>query len=186
MPEEPPDAELVRRIAAQHESAREAEAMLCRRFAPRVRLYGLRHLGGEDRARELIQMVLLAVLEAARAGRIEDPTKTDRFVLGVCRNTASRFREAERRASPTESEKLTELLGGFVPRHRADLGPLMPCIDKLEERARFVLMLTFVEERDTEEIAGTLSMTAGNVRVARHRAIDALRRCFDRTTGGEP
>ena len=39
------DAELARRIAAA-EPGRDAsaEAELCRRFAPRVRLYGLRHL----------------------------------------------------------------------------------------------------------------------------------------------
>jgi RNA polymerase sigma-70 factor (ECF subfamily) len=186
MPEELPDAELVQRIAARDESARDAEAALCRRFAPRVRLYGLRHLGGEDGARELVQMVLLGVLEAARAGRIEDPAKTERFVLGVCRNTVLRVRQVERRTSPTESEKLTELLGGFVPKHRADAGQLLPCIDALEERARTVIMLTFAEERETDEIARALSMTTGNVRVARHRAIDALRRCIDEKTGDMP
>jgi RNA polymerase sigma-70 factor (ECF subfamily) len=186
MPEDTPDAELIRRIAARDDSAGKAEATLCRRFAPRVRLYGLRHLGAEEPARELVQVVLLAVLEAARAGRIEDPAKTDRFVLGVCRNTVLRVRQVERRTSPTESEKLTELLGGFVPKHRADLGMLMPCVEKLEERARTVLMLTFVEERDTDEIASALSMKAGNVRVARHRALDALRKCIDVQTGDAP
>src|SRR5688572_5444185 len=69
------DAELVRRIMAGGGDARAAEAELCRRFAPRVRLYGLRHLRSEDRARDLVQSVLLAVLEAVRAGRVEDPDR---------------------------------------------------------------------------------------------------------------
>jgi RNA polymerase sigma-70 factor (ECF subfamily) len=41
----PDDSELARRIVAagtRHDAAAEAE--LCRRFAPRIRLYGLRHL----------------------------------------------------------------------------------------------------------------------------------------------
>src|SRR6266566_5663281 len=91
-----PDAEIVRMIAVQTgarehaESAQFAEAELCRRFAPRIRLYGLRHLRDEERARDLVQAVLLAVLVAARAGRIEDPERFDRFVLGTCRNTSMR------------------------------------------------------------------------------------------------
>jgi len=60
------NAELVRRIAARAEGSRAAEEALCRRFATRVRLYGLRHLRDEDRARDLVQAVLLAVIEAAR------------------------------------------------------------------------------------------------------------------------
>jgi hypothetical protein len=43
------DAELVDRIA-RGADVRDAEAELCRRFAPRIRLYGLRHLRSEDRA----------------------------------------------------------------------------------------------------------------------------------------
>jgi RNA polymerase sigma-70 factor, ECF subfamily len=81
------DGELVRCIALR-ERAHEAEAELCRRFAPRVRLYGLRHLRTEDRAADLVQSVLLAVLEAARAGRIAEPEHVGRFVLGTCRNVA--------------------------------------------------------------------------------------------------
>ena len=66
VPMEAPDGELVRLIAAGAADAPAAEAELCRRFAPRIRLYGLRHLRDEDRARDLVQAVLLAVLQAAR------------------------------------------------------------------------------------------------------------------------
>src|SRR6187551_1021000 len=75
------DGELVRAIAARAEDAPAAEAELCRRFAPRIRLYGLRHLRDEDRAADLVQAVLLAVLQAARAGRIADADRVDRFML---------------------------------------------------------------------------------------------------------
>ena len=92
---EAPDGELVRPIAARAADAPAAEAELCRRFAPRIRLYGLRHLRDEERARDLVQAVLLAVLQAARAGRIADPERVDRFMLGTSRNVAQRMRESD-------------------------------------------------------------------------------------------
>src|SRR6187551_3775066 len=95
------DAQLARRAATG--SDRAAEAELCRRFGPRIRLYGLRHLRDEDRARDLVQTVLLAVLQAARAGRITDPERVDRFMLGTCRNVALRMRDAERRSDGDEA-----------------------------------------------------------------------------------
>ena len=96
---EAPDAELVRAIAARADDAPAAEAELCRRFAPRIRLYGLRHLRDEDRAADLVQAVLLAVLQAARAGRIADPDRVDRFMLGTSRNVALRMRETDGRSA---------------------------------------------------------------------------------------
>jgi RNA polymerase sigma-70 factor (ECF subfamily) len=59
---------LARRIAGAGrapESAAEAE--LYRRLAPRVRLYGLRHLRDPQAAADLVQQVLLMTLERLRA-----------------------------------------------------------------------------------------------------------------------
>ena len=90
------NAELVRRIAS-----RAAETELCRRFASRAQLYGRRHLRDPDGARDLAQAAMLAVLEAARACRIADAPRLDRFVLGTCRNIAARMRDVDARAEPT-------------------------------------------------------------------------------------
>src|SRR6478672_7029961 len=91
LPMQAADGELVHLIAAGADDAPAAEAELCRRFAPRIRLYGLRHLRDEDRAADLVQAVLLAVLQAARAGRIADPERVDRFMLGTSRNVSRRM-----------------------------------------------------------------------------------------------
>src|SRR3569623_1283796 len=95
---EAPDADLIRTIAAAGPDGPRAEAELCRRFAPRIYLYGRRHLRDEDRARDLVQAVLLAVLQAARAGRVTEPDHADRFMLGTCRNLASSVRVTRHRA----------------------------------------------------------------------------------------
>lgn len=180
------DAEVVLRIAAGSGGARDAEAELCKRFAPRIRLYGLRHLRDEDRARDLVQAVLVAVLVGARAGRVREPDKVARFVLGTCRNVASRVRETEGRADlvaeidewPADIATTAEAerAGGL---ERVDLAALIHCVSLLDERARLVVSLSFREERPTEEVAARLGTTVGNVRVLRHRAVAALRRCLD-------
>jgi RNA polymerase sigma-70 factor (ECF subfamily) len=171
------DAELVRAIAAGADNAPAAEAELCRRFAPRVRLYGLRHLRDEDRAGDLVQAVLLAVLQAARGGRIDDPERVDRFMLGTSRNVALRMRELDGRMSGDGA------LAGIAAADHAhdglDASALVRCMSALDDRGRQVVMLSFNEERPTDEIAALLATTPGNVRVVRHRAIAALRRCLD-------
>ena len=180
------DAELVERIG-QNANVREAEAELCRRFAPRIRLYGLRHLRREDHAADLVQNVLLSVLDAARSGRVEQPEQLDRFVLGTCRNVARRVREQETRTVPVESSELEQRVGAFEPSfERIDAGPLIRCLKKLEERSRSVVLLSFHADQDSEQIAQTLQLSVGNVRVLRHRALADLRGCLDGAKGARP
>jgi len=171
------DAALVRAIATGADDAAAAEAELCRRFAPRIRLYGLRHLRDEDRAADLVQAVLLALLEAARAGRIADPERVDRFMLGTSRNVALRMRKTDGRSAGDAA--LAAIAAPDQPLERIDTEALLRCVRTLEHRARRVLMLSFNDERTADEIAALLAITAVNVRVLRHRSIAALRRCLD-------
>jgi RNA polymerase sigma-70 factor, ECF subfamily len=42
-----------------------------------------------------------------------------------------------------------------------------------------VLVMSFYDEQSANAVATRLGLTAGNVRVIRHRSIDKLRRCVD-------
>jgi RNA polymerase sigma-70 factor, ECF subfamily len=176
MPEE--DAQLVQRIAAAQGTARDAEEELCRRYGPRARLYGLRHLRDDDLARELAQAVLVAVLVAVRGGRVTEPEHLDRFVLGTCRNVAARMREGAARAAPTDPADL-DLVPVMPELEALDHPALIRCLAGLGERARLVVHLSFGEERPSAEIAARLETSEGNVRVLRHRAVAQLRKCLD-------
>src|SRR5262247_3718318 len=90
----PSDADLAPRIA---EGDREAEADMCRRMAPRIQLYGLRHLRSVAAADDLVQQVLMKVLEALRSGRLREPDKLAQFVLGTCRLTVRDLRRSSQR-----------------------------------------------------------------------------------------
>ena len=57
----------------------------CRRFAPRIRLFGLKRLRSEAAAADLVQDVLMLVLQKLRAGAVREPERIASFVLGTAR-----------------------------------------------------------------------------------------------------
>lgn len=178
MEPEPPDAELARAIAGSGD-ARDAERALVRRFAPRIRLYGLRHLGSEEAARDLVQDVILKVLVALRAGRLENADSLASFVLGTCRHVVWDGRRAEQRARVLTAETAAIAAEG-EPQHplTIDFIGLLRCLQHLPERDRVVVRMSFNEDRSADDIGQRLGITAGNVRVIRHRALARLGECL--------
>jgi RNA polymerase sigma-70 factor (ECF subfamily) len=170
------DAELARRIAAGSDPAAEAE--LYRRLAPRVRLYGLRHLRDPHAAKDLMQQVLLMTIERLRKGQVRDPEKLASYVLGMCRMTVLEIRRgAWRREQLLEAYGDTESYEAPEP-YALNEDRLAKCLEALAERERTVVALTFFADKDGEEVSKDLGITAGNVRVIRHRALGKLRECL--------
>src|SRR5215471_17496865 len=106
------DAELVRRIGA---GDAEAETELFRRMAPRIRLYGLRHLRDEHASDDLTQQVLITTLKALRAGRLREPEKLASFVLGTCRMTVLDLRRNAQRKERLLAQFEGDLLARVQP-----------------------------------------------------------------------
>ena len=178
------DGEVARRISARVPGlAEDAESELYRRFAPRVRLYGLRHLGDEDAARDLVQQVLLLTIEKLRDGMVHDVDQIGSFILGVSRTMTIDLKRRERRR-----ERLRETFAAepvLEPHAGAtlDVDRLQACLAGLSERERIVVLLTFYAERSARQVGDELRMTEGNVRVIRHRAIGKLRICMTASGG---
>jgi RNA polymerase sigma-70 factor, ECF subfamily len=175
--------DLVRSVGACGADADErfaAERELCLLLAPRIRLYGLRHLRDETAAADLVQEALIVLLEAAREGRIGDPEHVERFVFGTCRHFVSRSRRAERRAR-TFAGAVLPLSAAVLPPafSSVDSARLALCLGRVGAREQRVVLLTFQEDRSADEIASELGTSAGNVRVLRHRAMLALQRCVE-------
>ena len=61
-----------------------------------------------------------------------------------------------------------------------DVRKVAGCMQELEQRDRTVVALTFFDDLNAPEIAAVVGTSAGNVRVMRHRALSALRDCFER------
>jgi RNA polymerase sigma-70 factor (ECF subfamily) len=145
-----------------------------------VRLYGLRHLRDAQAAADLVQQVLLTTLERLRAGEVREPDKIASFVLGMCRMTVLEIRRGTRRR-----EALLETYGDLEEAYEApeplalDRDRLAGCLEALAERERSVVLLTFFADKAGDEVAAELGLSAGNVRVIRHRALGRLRECME-------
>jgi RNA polymerase sigma-70 factor (ECF subfamily) len=172
------DGEIARAIAASPAgSAHAAESELYRRFARRVRLYGVKHLRDAAAADDLAQQVLLLAIERLREGDVRNPDEIGSFILGTSRMQAGAMMRKTRRRDG--------LLALFhAPQRYAeavtpsgDLDAVERCLQRLAERDRRVLVLTFYAEKASAEIATELGVTGTVVRVARHRALGRLRDC---------
>jgi RNA polymerase sigma-70 factor (ECF subfamily) len=157
------------------------ERELCRRYAGRIRGYGLRHLRDQSSAEDLVQHVLLILLAAVREGRAGDPARLDGWVLVTCRNSVMDMRRGESRQRRVAVQAAAGLPEGYEPEWRsADRVRLEECLRELDERDRSVVLASYVEDRDAEEIGQALQLSAGNVRVIRHRALARLQTCVAR------
>jgi RNA polymerase sigma-70 factor (ECF subfamily) len=127
-----------------------------------------------------VQQVLLTVLEALRSGRVNDVENLDKYVFGTCRNTVLDIRRGHARR-----RRLAHTAGATMPTHyehswdRADRSHLERCLAQLEDRARNVIVATFVDEREADEICLSMNLSPGNVRVIRHRALTQLQRWME-------
>ena len=177
------DADLARSIvSAAPGEAVAAEGELYARLAPRVRLYGLRHLRDAQAAADLAQQVLLMTIERLRDGKIREPERLASYVLGMCRMVVLDLKRGLLRRERVLRRFADDLPGVDVAAPpRVDTQRLIDCLAGLGERERSVLVLTYHAERTAIEVAHELRLTAANVRVIRHRALTRLRACLDGT-----
>ncbi|HXH03791.1 MAG TPA: sigma-70 family RNA polymerase sigma factor [Candidatus Competibacteraceae bacterium] len=175
------EGRLAARIAAAApDGDREAESELYRLLAPRVRRYGLRHLRDGHSADDLMQHVMALAIEKLRAGELREPQRIVSFVLGACRMTVTEQLRSQRRREELLQRHAGELpLADLHQAPRLDHERVAHCLERLPERERAVLVLSFYDEQPAEAVGRSLGLSAGNVRVIRHRGIVKLRRCLE-------
>ncbi len=169
------DADLARWVAEGAPDASRAEAELCRRFARRVRSYGLRHLRSDDAADELVQRVLMLVVVKLRQGAVRDLERIASFTLGTARTCVQTWRRSEPETEPLDDEGPWHVAPEST--RALDRQRVVACLNELADRERSVIALSFFEGFTAAEISKSFGISAGNVRVMRHRALASLRQC---------
>jgi RNA polymerase sigma-70 factor (ECF subfamily) len=155
-----------------------AEELFCRRFAPRIRLFGLKRLRSDAAAADLVQDVLLLVLDKLRAGEVREPDQICSFVFGTARQLVIDSRRTSgRRARLLDTFELDLEPAEDAAAHTFDTDRLRLCLQSLAERERAVLVMTFYDDCPADELGSRLGLSPGNVRVIRHRGIERLRNC---------
>jgi len=174
------DGTLARAVAGTKPGqAADAETELYRRFAPRVRLYGLKHLRDRGAADDLAQQVMLIVIERLRAGEVRDPDQVASFILSTSRLAATGLRRTETRREHLLNRFDVEPGVVSPDEWSIDAARIAPCLAAIGERERAILLLTFYAEKTSDEIGRALGMTAGAVRVCRHRGLASMRTCLE-------
>ncbi len=155
-----------------------AEELFCRRFAPRIRLFGLKRLRSDAAAADLVQDVLILVLDKLRAGEVREPDQIASFVFGTARQLViDSRRSGNRRARLLDTFVLDLEPAEDSASHAFDTDRLKHCLQLLAERERAVLVMTFYDDCPADELGTQLGLSPGNVRVIRHRGIERLRDC---------
>ncbi len=139
-----------------------------------------RRLRNWSEAEDAAQETIRRAIESMQAGRIQKPESLAAFLfqtaLHVCQHrsrTAGREGRALRRfgASPADSQSPDPLASLISDERRASV---RAALGRLDEDDREILALTYAEALRTAEIAKRLSLSEGNVRVRRHRALKRL------------
>lgn len=163
------------------EASPDQEVDLVRRFWDRLRLLGIRRLGDASLAEDLAQETLRRVTEAQRAGRIEHPDALPAFVFRTATHLClhlyrSRGREAralERLGRDTGDEGLAaDALDRIVTDETRQ--EVREAMAQLGADDRDLLRRAYYVGEDSEVIARALQLTAGAVRVRKHRALARL------------
>ena len=171
------DADLARRISAGDS---QAEAPFCGRFAPRIRLFGLKRLRSEAAAADLVQDVLIMALQKLRAGAVREPEHIASFMLGTARQMMLDSMRNSGRRERILSEYPIDLIPAEEPAvEGASDGRLQHCLQALPERERTVLVMTFYDDCPADALGTQLGVSSGNVRVIRHRGLQHLRDCLE-------
>jgi len=171
------DADLARRISAGDS---QAEAPFCGRFAPRIRLFGLKRLRSDAAAADLVQDVLIMALQKLRAGAVREPEHIASFMLGTARQMMLDSMRNSGRRERILSEYPIDLIPAEEPAvEGASDGRLQHCLQALPERERTVLVMTFYDDCPADALGTQLGVSSGNVRVIRHRGLQHLRDCLE-------
>ena len=156
------------------------EGNLAAQFRERLRLFALRRLHDVAAAEDVAQETLRRVLDACRAGKLQNPSALPGFVF----QTAQHICLQHYRSSQREGRALVRLSGEDPVQHEAH--PLAALIGderrdavrnaltQLSADDRELLRQIYYEETDSAVLAQRLGVTPGAFRVRKHRVLGRL------------
>jgi RNA polymerase sigma-70 factor (ECF subfamily) len=160
---------------------------LYRRYLAQVYSYAFYELGDHHDAEDATERTFLAALanlrrfeERARPADGEGASTFRVWLFQIARNTVANHRRGRRRhpEAPLEAAALVsdplDIEGRAASRDEA--AAAWRAVGRLPADRRRALVLRFVEEMSTAEIAGVLGRSEGAVRVLMHRALRSIAR----------
>ena len=164
---------------------------LYRRYLAQVYSYAYHELGDHHDAEDATERAFLAALaalprfeERARPADGEGASTFRVWLFQIARNTVANQRRRQRRHPTASLDAAAAVADTEDPSGRAvrreEAAAAWGAVARLPADRRQALVLRFVDEMSTAEIAGILGRSEGAVRVLVHRALRAVARDLDR------
>lgn len=169
-----------------------SESELASRFWDRIRVFAARRLQDAAIAEDVAQETLRRVIEAVRAGRVENPDAIAGFVFQtakhICmhahRSAGREVRAMQRLDDPDGSaERRPTALDHLITEERRT--EVRSALEALSPEDRELLRALYYEQLETAALATRLGLTAGALRVRKHRALQRLAEALERARAGE-
>ena len=160
---------------------------LYRKYVAQVYAYAHLELGDHHEAEDATERTFLAALthlpmfeERARPSDGEGASTFRVWLLRIARNVVAERRRRLRRRREAPLDAALDVAGpddveAEVGR-RAEMTAAWGAVDRLPDDRRRAIVLRFVDELSTSEIAGVLGRSEGAVRVLIHRALRSVAR----------
>ena len=170
---------------------------LYRKYLAQVYSYAYYELGDHHDAEDATERTFVAVLtnlhrfeERARPEDGEGASTFRIWLFRVARNVVADRHRARTRRPETRLEAAATVQAGPDPaavvERREAAGEAWRAVDRLRGDRRRAIVLRFVEEMSTAEIAGVLGRSEGAVRVLIHRALRSVARELGGDARDEP
>jgi RNA polymerase sigma-70 factor (ECF subfamily) len=171
----------------------ESFAAALEEFRDRIRLFAARRLRDWSEAEDVAQEALRRALEAFHAGRIVNPDALPAFLyqtaVHICQHrgrSAGREARALRRVGASNGPVRADAAGPLEALISAERqAAVRRALERLDAGDREVLTMTYADALEAAEIGRRLNLSAGNVRVRRHRALRRLAELLGVTSGAE-
>lgn len=160
---------------------------LYRKYLAQVYSYAFYELRDHHDAEDATERTFVAALtnlhrfqERASGADPEDASTFRVWLLRIARNTVANRRRTARRHPSSPIEDAAEIADGVDLESAAvvrdELAAAWRAVDRLPADRRRAIVLRFVDEMTTAEIAGVLGRSEGAVRVLIHRALRTVAR----------
>lgn len=150
-------------------------------YAPRIYRFVYFKVSSKEEAQDITAEVFLKAWQYLLDPKGQDVRHLSALLYRIARNNVIDFyRQRAARGETSRIDSNDEVIADTREQFKKldaklDVESLAPALRTLKDEYREVLVMKYVDQLETNEIAEALDKTPGNVRVLLHRALNALR-----------